>query len=134
VTLFGMAAGMERGTLRFNVGPADQTGWGGFAGPGIEGGVDVSVVRIDEMVPVDQPITLLKIDIEGADSWALLGCRRLLDKKLVQEIWFEQNKPKMRELGIDFNLATDFLESVGYKATPQTDAALGCVEWRAVPA
>lgn len=124
------AAGWASGRLRFDPGPADQTGWGGFA---MDGGVEVEVVRVDEMLPDGTPIALLKIDVEGADAWALMGCDRLLKARLVREVWFEQNKPRIRALGISENAAQDYLTSVGYTARPLSDPALDVVEWRARP-
>jgi hypothetical protein len=31
----------------------------------------------------------MKVDVEGADTWVLQGCERLLKAKLIKEIWFE---------------------------------------------
>ncbi len=134
IELFPVAAGQSPGVLRFDPGPAEQTGWGGFVGPGSSDGFDVQVVRIDDLVAADRPIALLKVDIEGADAWALEGCDRLLRRRVVREIWFEQNKPRMRALGLALDAAQTYLSSVGYVALPQGDASADVVEWRAVPA
>lgn len=127
------AAGKSPGKLRFDPGPVDQTGWGGFAGDDATTGVEVDVVRIDDVVPVDSPVALLKVDIEGADAWALMGCERLLRARTVREVWFEQNKPRIRALGIPEDAAQDYLRSVGYPPQPLGDAAGELVEWSAVP-
>jgi hypothetical protein len=80
------------------------------------------------------PVDFLKVDIEGADVWALMGCEDLLKKHLVKEVWYEQNKPRMRSLGIKPEQAQEFLESLGYRCFPQNDPSSELVEWRAVPA
>ena len=91
-------AGSASGKLRFDIGPPDQTGWGGLtlveidrciAGftrgtawrpdPGltlveIDRCIEVDVVRVDEVISSDDPIALLNVDTEGADMWALVGC------------------------------------------------------------
>lgn len=127
------AAGESKGKLHFDPGPADQTGWGGFAPAGSVGGVEVEVVRVDEVVPDGQTVALLKVDIEGADAWALMGCDRLLRRRSIREVWFEQNKPRIRALGIPESAAEDYLRSVGYAARPLGDPAGELVEWSAVP-
>ena len=131
--VFPVAAGKEAGTLRFNFGPVEQTGWGGFGVESAGEGVDVDVVRIDEVVSYGKPIALLKVDIEGADAWALIGSEQLLKTKTVKEIWFEQNKPRIQELGIPLNAAQDFLSSMGYSSSPNGSSSGDVVEWTAIP-
>ena len=132
VQLIPYAAGRSAGCVRFDPGPLDQTGWGGFAPEGAPG-IDVDVVRVDSIVPRTTRIALLKVDIEGADAWALEGCDALLKSGAVGEVWFEQNKPRMEALGIPVDAAQTYLRSVGYKATPQGDQDAPLVEWSAVP-
>jgi FkbM family methyltransferase len=131
IELHAVAAGKEEGRLKFDTGPSDQTGWGGFARPDSPASIEVDVVRIDEVLAA-APIAVLKVDVEGADAWALIGCERLLKAGLVREIWYEQNKPRMDSLGIDQNAAQDFLLSVGYQPHPMNDLSLEVVEWSAV--
>jgi hypothetical protein len=92
----------------------------------------VNVVRVDEVISADNPIALLKVDIEGADIWALMGCERLLRAGVVREIWYEQNKPRMAALGIPFDAPQEYLRSVGYISTPHNDPTAELVEWSAV--
>ena len=65
IDVIPFAAGDANGELAFDLGPADQTGWGGFAPAGAAGAVRVRVVRVDEIVPPEEPVALLKVDIEG---------------------------------------------------------------------
>ena len=135
VDVVAQAAGREQGQLRFDVGPVEQTGWGGFSpdGGGAGGSIEVDVVRVDDVL-ADAPVALLKVDVEGADAWALEGCGRLLKRKLVREVWYEENRPRMAALGIPPGAARDFLRSVGYAASPQSDPGGGTTEWSADPA
>lgn len=126
------AAAAQSGKLFFNLGPEDQRGWGGIASAKGERQIEVEAVRVDEEVVDDEPIALLKVDVEGADAWALMGCDRLLRAKLVEEIWFEQNKPRMEMLGIEENAAQEYLESVGYRCTPHDALDDALVQWSAV--
>jgi len=128
-----VAAGRAAGKLRFDIGPTEQTGWGGFAAADAVGTIEVDVARVDEVVMTAGPIALLKVDIEGADAWALMGCERLLRARAVQEVWFEQNKPRMRALSIPTDAAQDFLRSVGYLPRAHGAASGELVEWSAAP-
>ena len=127
------AAGKVAGILPFMLGPSEQTGWGGFAAADAVGVVEVRVVRVDEIVSADDPIAVLKVDIEGADAWALMGCERLFKSKAIREVWFEQNKPRIRSLGIPLDAAQDFLQSVDYSPRPHGSLSGELVEWSAMP-
>jgi FkbM family methyltransferase len=127
------AAGRETGSLAFSVGPPDQTGWGGLCIGRDESTINVDVVRLDDMVAPEKEIMLLKIDAEGADTWVLMGCKRLLQERRIRHIWFEQNKPRMRKLGIEEGEAESFLRSVGYKMRPENDPVQDLVDWSASP-
>jgi FkbM family methyltransferase len=128
------AAGKNPGRLRFDIGPAEQTGWGGFSADAASG-IEVDVVRVDDVVSTDTGrVDLLKVDIEGADAWALMGCEKLLAAKSVGEVWFEQNKPRSRALGLNDDAAAEFLRSVGYCPHAIDEIADDVVEWSARPA
>jgi hypothetical protein len=96
--------------------------------------VPVDVVRIDEALERGERIALLKIDCEGVDTWALMGCEALLANRLIDCIWFEQHRPPMRALGIGDQDAQVFLRRCGYLANPRGDATGEVVNWSAVPA
>jgi len=127
------AAGRASGKLRFDPGPVEQTGWGGFADGEASGTIEVDVVRIDQIVQAVKPVALLKVDIEGADAWAIMGCEKLLQARVVKEIWFEQNKLRINQLGIPLNAAQEFLLSAGYLPQPHGDPAEDIVDWSATP-
>lgn len=127
------AAGKEPGRLEFDTGPAEQTGWGGFTLKVGANTISVEVLRVDELVPPSTLVEALKVDVEGADTWVLMGCERLLRAKRVRHIFFEQNKPRLRALGIQENDAVEFLESVGYMAIPESDPTSDLVAWLATP-
>jgi len=132
IRIVPLAASDRSGPVLFDLGPEDQTGWGGIAQASGERQIEVEAVRLDEVVAADEKIALLKVDVEGADAWALMGCERLLAAKTIEEIWFEQNKPRMELLGIPLTAAQDYLESIGYRCTPHDDPGGGLVQWSAV--
>ena len=86
-------------------------------------------MRVDDYVPAGETVSLLKVDTEGADAWALMGCERLLRARAIEEIWFEEFKPRANALGIAPAAGATFLRSLGYTATPQGDPAAEMVEW-----
>lgn len=115
VDLRSVAAGAEPGTPRFSLGTPTQTGWGGFTNSPDENSVAVEVVTLDSVVSRDEVVQVLKIDLEGADTWVLYGARQLLEEKRVQNIFFEENGVRMAALNIPPGTAQRFLESVDYR-------------------
>jgi FkbM family methyltransferase len=117
ITLVPKAAGDHLGTIEFDVGPAEQTGWGGIASTASANTIEVPLVRLDLELP-DAPIDVLKIDVEGADTWVLFGCEALLKKKRIGTIFFEQNIGRMETLGIAPGEAQAFLRDLDYNCVP----------------
>lgn len=133
VHVVAKAAGKEFGTLPFVLGSEEQTGWGGLTKSTSEPTVLVEVQRLDKLIEESGEIALMKVDIEGADTWAIQGCEDLLREKRIKEIWFEENKPRMTSLGIQPGEAQDFLRSCGYELDAMTSRRKISVEWRARP-
>ncbi len=134
VTLLEFAVSNATERRGFGLGPADQSGWGGLSPAGDAGDIEVQAVRVDEALPPDVRVALMKIDIEGADALALMGSERLLRKRAIGEIWYEANRPRMQSLGIAEDAAQDFLRSVGYVVAPMSPPSAPIVTWRALPA
>jgi FkbM family methyltransferase len=111
-----IAAGRQSGAMEFDLGPGEQTGWGGVVlSANSSSTVTVPVVRLDESLSAEQFIDVMKIDIEGADTWALRGAEKLLRDKRIGRIFYEENTTRMRELGISPGEAESFLHSQGYR-------------------
>lgn len=113
ITVRDCAVGRENGTARFSLGPEEQTGWGGL-GAGQTGELEVRVATLDSELADTPQIDVLKIDIEGADTWALFGARRLFDERRVHHVFFEENTQRMSALGIREGEASGFLRDRGY--------------------
>ena len=134
VDILPVAASHSVGIVRFDPGPAEQTGWGGIVTSSHSGTVAVATVPLDALLPAEMQITVLKIDVEGADTWVLEGCRELLRSRRVARVFYEQNHPRMAALGIAPSAAQSFLASVGYRTEPLTSTTHEVVEWEAYPA
>lgn len=130
----GVAAGRERGSIGFELGPETQTGWGCFVFDKTSSSVDieVDVVRLDEIIRDDDAISVLKIDTEGADTWVLHGCEGLLRKAQVCTIFYEQFKDRSKHLGIDDKDAEQLLQSYGFRVRAMGDPNASVVEYTAV--
>jgi FkbM family methyltransferase len=128
------AIGASVGKMAFDLGPADQTGWGGFS-PGTKNprAITVDVVPLDDALSHLSEIQVLKIDIEGVDFWALKGAQRLLREHRIRHVWWEENKPRMRILGISPSEPLAFMRSIGYEPEPQGNPAAEFVNWYARP-
>ncbi len=129
ITLVAKAAGDHLGTIRFEVGPSEQTGWGGIASSSASNTIEVEMVRLDQQLP-DTTIDVLKIDVEGADTLVLRGCEELLKQKRIKMIFFEQNDTRMKTLGIASGEAREFLRNLDYTCVP---FGKGDGEWVAYP-
>jgi FkbM family methyltransferase len=134
IKIYDCALGRDTGPAAFDLGPEGVSGWGGLsidaAGANI---VQVPVKRLDEVLG-EAYIDLLKIDVEGADTWVLMGASELLRTKRIRHIWFEQNSVRMARLGIPQDAAQSFLRSNGYSARPMGGVSQDAVDWMAVPA
>lgn len=124
------AAGRVSGTVTLDLGPPEQTGWGGIAADGAANTAVVPALRLDDLArDADiEGIAVLKVDVEGADAWVLEGAERLLAERRVAHVFFEQNDPRMAALGIRLPDTLRFLARRGYRARP-----IGGMEWHATP-
>lgn len=127
VSVHEIAVGQEHGSLFFDLGPEEQTGWGGLLTDQRTNSVEVSVITLDSLL-LDQyeHIDVLKIDTEGADTWVLQGAKQLLKQHQIHHIFFEENIERMNNLGIQPGEAQRLLEGCGYRLKN-----LGCSNWHA---
>lgn len=112
------AVGAEAGRMAFDPGHEDQTGWGGLVPASSAATVETEVVRLDDVFDTSERISVLKIDVEGADTWVLEGAERLLASGAVRTVFFEHNEPRMKALGVDPGRATEFLRRFGFRVSP----------------
>jgi hypothetical protein len=116
VSILAAAAGHCEGEMFFETGPEEPTGWGHLImeKKGSAGATRVPVVPLDEVIR-DQSVSFLKVDVEGAESLVFRGCERLLKRRAIQNIYFEQNGPGAASLGLPTLAARNWLVSLGYR-------------------
>jgi FkbM family methyltransferase len=145
VRLFDCALGREEAELEFHCGPRDQTGWGRvLSNPGqtrdpahrpfasaatqqplaretngpAKTTFPVACRRLDDLLPANAVVRVLKIDTEGADTWVLFGAERLLRQQRIEHIFYERNDVCMGWLGIQPGAAEEFLARLCYQVEP----------------
>ena len=74
------------------------------------------MIRLDSII--QEKVAVMKIDVEGADTWVIKGCENLFRSRLVDIVYFEQNIQRMSSLGIKNGEAQEFLTSFGFKCEP----------------
>jgi len=122
VRIESSALGRESGTMHFDIGPDEQTGWGGFSPEPFWKGIEVKVTTLDEVFRDEREIAVLKIDVEGADTWVLEGARELTKQRRIAHIMYEENSGKMASLGISAGTAERMLKDNGYEVMSFDDA------------
>ena len=122
------AVGKESGSLPFSLGPEEQSGWGGLVVDREKDTIEVPVVLLDELFLKSDytQIDVLKIDVEGADTWVLQGAEQLLRLHKISHIFFEENIERMSALNIKPEDAQNLLRDCGYRLQ-----SLGKEQWYA---
>jgi hypothetical protein len=71
------------------------------------------VVPLDDAI--DEEVAFLKVDVEGAEMEVLRGCERLLSERLIEQMYFEHNEVRARQLGYDDQGPVAYLRQFGYQ-------------------
>jgi FkbM family methyltransferase len=74
--------------------------------------IEVPQRRLDEIV--DGPVTLMKVDVEGAEAWVFQGAEGILESQKVEMICFENNRVRTRRLEIEEDAPFNVLKQYGY--------------------
>lgn len=120
VQVLPVAAGRDttRGTLHIHRDPSRSSLVG--LSDGATAKESVEVARLDDVVPRDRRIALIKMDIEGYEQWALEGARSILteDRPVVV---FEYTPPAATAAELPVRGAWDVLAAYGYQLHRVTD-------------
>lgn len=133
VEIHEFALGKAEGKLAFDLGPIEQTGWGGLAKNSSSNSVLVEVRCLDRIIGDKGTIAVLKIDTEGADAWVIEGAMKLLQQKRIQHVFYEENLVRMAALDIPPGTAREILTACGYRVSTLVHGS-GSTEFHAVPA
>ncbi len=90
------------------------TSYGSYGlNPQISTGTSVKTLSIDDL-DIKMPISFMKVDIQGADLFALQGAVKTIEKHKMP-ILFEYEEQFQEQFGTSFNDYIEFVRSIGYK-------------------
>jgi FkbM family methyltransferase len=75
--------------------------------------VDVSLVRLDDVLAGDGPVSLMKIDVEGAELEAIEGARAILERSPEVGVIVEFGPAHLARIGTSTNAWFDRFEQLG---------------------
>lgn len=84
VTIHHCAVGNRAGRAVFHH-AVDTPGWSGLESQPYPGGsrvelLDVPLAKLDDLIPADQPVDFLKVDVEGGELAVFEGARRIMTR------------------------------------------------------
>jgi FkbM family methyltransferase len=102
--------------VNFDLGPKDQTGWGGISATNNgETTIEIDAISLDEYFKdKTEQIKILKIDTEGADYLVIKGAATLIKEKRISHICWEENVGRAKQIGLQGGEAKIFLIEKGY--------------------
>ncbi|MCH7964454.1 MAG: FkbM family methyltransferase, partial [Bacteroidetes bacterium] len=128
IFLFNTAVYSEKTLLEFHQFPENYSSWNGIGKPTMEDPenpqkliphlktIEVEAVTIDEFCEekgIDK-IDYLKLDVEGAEIYALRGMKNMLQKKAIKFIQFEISKKMLEGLNAKASNIFELLNKYGY--------------------
>jgi FkbM family methyltransferase len=122
ITLIPKALTSENGTLKFSLPKSENSGTASLVlgrSQNTDEIIEVEGVTLDTLIGsgmVTTPVDLIKIDIEGAELYALRGMQGLLSKEHKPVLILEMNEDMMNMAGYHPDDIVDFLAPFGYKA------------------
>lgn len=93
-----------------------------------DNGVPVAAVTLDELVVAEsRPVTLIKVDVQGAESMVLAGAHRLIERYR-PGIFVEVHEPSLTRLGSSRHELLGTLVALGYGGHRLTRSGIGARE------
>lgn len=125
VEIRNLGASNQNGVLEFDLGPVEQTGWGRLSTGKMKnkgGSIEVPVAKLDDLISTNDSISVLKIDVEGTETWVLEGASNLLANRRIHRIFFEHDPILMGQYGIREASAINMLKDYGFSVTPMPES------------
>lgn len=112
VTIIEAAAGGQSGNATLFI-PKDHGANAGLTDSEGADRVDVRLVRVDDVVPSDQKVDVLKIDVEGHELGVLQGAAETIRRNPSIKIVVEWSPAQMKEAGADPRGFQEFFGELG---------------------
>lgn len=117
-TVYPFALGNENGKLPFNHVTTNPAYSGllkrKYARPEMDESIEVEVRKLDEIIPIEIPITFIKIDVEGAEFGVLRGAAKIL-RRWKPVLIYEQGLGASEIYDTQPGEFYDFMKSFGYQ-------------------
>ena len=78
-----------------------------------DGSLNVASVRVDS-ISIEKPVSVIKIDVQGYDYYALLGCENII-KKYKPVIIIEWEQEMIPDKNVNFSHLENYMNKFGYK-------------------
>jgi FkbM family methyltransferase len=94
--------------------------------------IEVAVRRLDDIIPFNVPIKLMKLDVEGHETQVLRGARRLLESHSIETLLFEYGSESYGPSFSKFAVELKTLQSLGYvpyRLLQGREGKIICVPW-----
>jgi FkbM family methyltransferase len=94
-----------------------------------EDGEPIAAVTLDELTATDRrPVTLVKIDVQGAETMVLAGARRLIAEHR-PAVFVEVDEPSLARMGSSGRSLVEAIIALGYRPHTLTRRGIGsCLE------
>jgi FkbM family methyltransferase len=115
ITVFDRALSNASGQATFSIGPTDHRGTSSFRPLTDESAlITVETARLDDLLPAEQKVHVIKIDVEGAEQMALEGMRDRLGRD-TPDLIIEITDQYLRSLGNSAVALCELLSGLGYR-------------------
>lgn len=133
ITLSNLALSDHGGQAIFYVGPKDNSGLSSLRPPRSSSAIlNVNLARFDEIFSHAENVSLIKIDVEGAELAVLRGMEKYLLKKL-PNILVEVTSQFLNEMGDSEQSLLAYLQSFGYSCYVISEARVELLQSRKQP-
>lgn len=112
IKIFDAAAGEKKGQVTLFV-PQEHGANGGLTSHAKADKHKVAMVRVDDIVPADQIVDVMKIDVEGHEFRVLKGAVEVIKRSPAIKIILEWSPGQMREAGVDPREICEFMQEMG---------------------
>lgn len=105
--------------------PSDRAANGSLTAgdPSSERVVDVTMVRLDDLVPAGTAVDLVKLDVEGHEYGVLAGAARVISESPSIQIVMEWSSRQMIDAGYSIEAMLGLIDSMGLRIMRLSDAA-----------
>jgi FkbM family methyltransferase len=111
IRIVDAAAGEKKGQVTLFV-PQEHGANGGLTSHAKADKHKVAMVRVDDIVPLDQPVDVMKIDVEGHEFGVLKGAVQVIKRSPGIKIILEWSPSQMSEAGIDPRDISEFMQEM----------------------